>query len=60
MGFFEAIWRWGKGTAPQAVSRKEIEQTFIVYDRKLEEMNEALRAWRDHEPDRRTPPGQRR
>lgn len=59
MGFLKAILDLIRPPpAAPRVSREDLEQTFTVYDRTLAELNDAQRAWRDHEPDRRTPRGQ--
>jgi hypothetical protein len=46
---------WGRRPDPltpdEAVSRHEFEQSKQDYDRKLHELDEALKAWKDHEPD---------
>jgi hypothetical protein len=59
MGFLKAILDLVRPppSVPR-VSREDLEQTFTAYDRKLSELNAAMHALRDHEPDRRNPPGQ--
>jgi hypothetical protein len=59
MGFLKALLALVKPppSVPR-VSREDLEQTFTAYDRKLAELNDAMHALRDHEPDRRTPRGQ--
>jgi hypothetical protein len=46
---------WGRRPDPlppdEAVSRHEFEQSKQDYDRKLHELDEALKAWKNHEPD---------
>lgn len=54
MGFLNLL--WGKESPPAAVSQEEFERVKREYDRKLAELDNAVRALRDHEPDERTQP----
>lgn len=57
MGFLKLIWGHEKHTPDaEPISPDEIRRTFKEYDRKLDELNEAMHALRDHEPDRRERP----
>jgi hypothetical protein len=53
MRFFSMIWgrRPDPLTPDEGVSRQEFERSKQDYDRKLHELDEALKAWKAHEPD---------
>lgn len=54
MGFLKLL--WGLGPAPEIVSQEEFDRVKREYDRKLKELDNAIHALRDHEPDERTRP----
>jgi hypothetical protein len=51
MGWLKLL--WGTGRPADVVSHEEFERVKREYDRKLEELDEAIHALRDHEPDER-------
>jgi hypothetical protein len=52
---FLGFW-WGEQPPEQTVPRDEFDRVKEEHDRKLEALNDALHAWRDHEPDERRQP----
>lgn len=54
MGFLKMI--WGNGRPPEPVSKDELDRILREYDRKLEELDTAIHALRDREPDERDRP----
>lgn len=54
MGFLKLL--WGEGRPPETVSQDEFDRVKAEYDRKLAELDNALHALRDHEPDERDQP----
>lgn len=51
MGFLKLL--WGKDRRPDIVSQEEFERVKREYDRKLAELDTAIHALRDHDPDER-------